>query len=160
MPNLKEGMYSINTFSEGMNMDIHPSLAKNSTYQYAENIRIVTNDDGSTGVACNYDGVETIYDMRIFHVDPDKKTDDGKYTPSKNDERIIHVDSCRQYAVVFTREQVTGSDAHIDRIYLLDFTKDPKNRPVFNEDTCRTALGDLYRNSNKTLLRKNDETGE
>lgn len=160
MPNLKESMYSINTFSEGMNMDIHPSLAKNSTYQYAENIRIVTNDDGSTGVACNYDGVETIYDMRIFHVDPDKKTDDGKYTPSKNDERIIHVDSCRQYAVVFTREQVTGSDAHIDRIYLLDFTKDPKNRPVFNEDTCRTALGDLYRNSNKTLLRKNDETGE
>lgn len=160
MPNLKEGMYSINTFSEGMNMDIHPSLAKNSTYQYAENIRIVTNDDGSTGVACNYDGVETIYDMRIFHVDPDKKTDDGKYTPSKNDERIIHVDSCRQYAVVFTREQVSGSDAHIDRIYLLDFTKDPKNRPVFNEDTCRTALGDLYRNSNKTLLRKNDETGE
>ena len=160
MPNLKEGMYSINTFSEGMNMDVHPSLAKNSTYQYAENIRIVTNDDGSTGVACNYDGVETIYDMRIFHVDPDKKTDDGKYTPSKNDERIIHVDSCRQYAVVFTREQVAGSDAHIDRIYLLDFTKDPKNRPVFNEDTCRTALGDLYRNSNKTLLRKNDETGE
>lgn len=160
MPNLKEGMYSINTFSEGMNMDVHPSLAKNSTYQYAENIRIVTNDDGSTGVACNYDGVETIYDMRIFHVDPDKKTDDGKYTPSKNDERIIHVDSCRQYAVVFTREQVTGSDAHIDRIYLLDFTKDPKNRPVFNEDTCRTALGDLYGNSNKTLLRKNDETGK
>lgn len=160
MPNLKEDMYSINTFSEGMNMDVHPSLVKNSTYQYAENIRIVTNDDGSTGVACNYDGVETIYDMRIFHVDPDKKTDDGKYTPSKNDERIIHVDSCRQYAVVFTREQVTGSDAHIDRIYLLDFTKDPKNRPVFNEDTCRTALGDLYRNSNKTLLRKNDETGE
>lgn len=160
MPNLKEGMYSINTFSEGMNMDVHPSLAKNSTYQYAENIRIVTNDDGSTGVACNYDGVETIYDMRIFHVDPDKKTDDGKYTPSKNDERIIHVDSCRQYAVVFTREKVSGSDAHIDRIYLLDFTKDPKNRPVFNEDTCRTALGDLYRNSNKTLLRKNDETGE
>ena len=53
MPNLKEGMYSINTFSEGMNMDVHPSLAKNSTYQYAENIRIVTNDDGSTGVACN-----------------------------------------------------------------------------------------------------------
>lgn len=160
MPNLKEGMYSINTFSEGMNMDVHPSLAKNSTYQYAENIRIVTNDDGSTGVACNYDGVETIYDMRIFHVDPDKKTDDGKYTPSKNDERIIHVDSCRQYAVVFTRERISGSDAHIDRIYLLDFTKDPKNRPVFNDDTCRTALGDLYRNSNKTLLRKNDKTGK
>lgn len=158
MPNLKEGMYSINTFSEGMNMDIHPSLAKNSTYQYAENIRIVTNDDGSTGVACNYDGVETIYDMRIFHVDPDKKTDDGKYTPSKNDERIIHVDSCRQYAVVFTREKKAGeSNAYIDRIYILDFTKDPNERPIFSD---KTAIDGLYRNSNKDVFIKDKKTGE
>ena len=39
-----------NTFLKGMNCDIDVSVLGTDQYRYAENVRIVTNDGGSTGV--------------------------------------------------------------------------------------------------------------
>lgn len=136
-------------------MDIHPSESKSNTYQYAENIRIITNDDGSTGVACNSDGIETYYDMRIFNIKPNELSinntgSSDSYSSNKNDERIIHIDHCRQYAVVFTRELLSDGVAYMDRIYILDFTKDPSNRPIFDDTTSNEDNG--FYNGNKTFI--------
>jgi hypothetical protein len=40
----------INTFSKGMNMDIDVTMMPEGYYRYAENIRLITNAGGTTGV--------------------------------------------------------------------------------------------------------------
>ena len=39
-----------NTFTEGMNFDTSVSFLKDTEYRYAENVRVVTNEDGTTGI--------------------------------------------------------------------------------------------------------------
>ena len=74
-----------NTFNGGMNMDLDCSLINSQQYIYAENIRLVTNDSGSTGVIQNIEGVNRI-----------------NPTESLNGETIIHTDTIRNWAIVFT----------------------------------------------------------
>jgi hypothetical protein len=40
----------INTFGSGMNMDYDVALTPEGEYRYAENVRIMTNDNGTSGV--------------------------------------------------------------------------------------------------------------
>jgi len=40
----------INTFVGGMNLDADNTIIDKSQYKYAENIRIITDDNGTTGV--------------------------------------------------------------------------------------------------------------
>lgn len=89
-----------NTFVGGMNMDLDYSVIKDNQYQYAENIRIMTNDNGSIGVMQNIEGFL-------------------KINPSKNlsGETIIHVNTIRDLAIVFTK--VNDSDDF--NIYKYDF---------------------------------------
>ena len=47
-----------NTFTGGMNMDSDINYLQNSEYRYAENVRVVTNEDGTTGVLQNIEGVK------------------------------------------------------------------------------------------------------
>lgn len=47
-----------NTFEGGMDMDTDVSYAANNTYRYAQNIRLVTNTDGTNGVLQNIDYVK------------------------------------------------------------------------------------------------------
>ena len=39
-----------NTFVKGMTMDLDYSIIDSSQYNYAENIRVIANDNSSTGV--------------------------------------------------------------------------------------------------------------
>ena len=48
-----ELMSQINTFSKGLNMDIDITMLPEGQYRYAENIRLLTNDDGTTGMLQN-----------------------------------------------------------------------------------------------------------
>jgi hypothetical protein len=41
---------SVNTFIGGMNLDSDISLLKENQYTYAENIRLLANEDSTTGV--------------------------------------------------------------------------------------------------------------
>lgn len=46
-----------NNFTKGMNLDSDISFIENNQYRYAENIRIVTNQDGTSGGLQNIEGV-------------------------------------------------------------------------------------------------------
>lgn len=90
-----------NTFVSGMNMDLDYSVIKDNQYPYSENVRILTHDNGTTGVAQNIEGFL-------------------KVNPSRNlsGETIIHVDTIRDIAIVFTK--VNSSDDF--NIYKYDFS--------------------------------------
>ena len=47
-----------NTFEGGMDMDTDVSYATNNTYRYAQNIRLVTNTNGTNGVLQNIDYIK------------------------------------------------------------------------------------------------------
>ena len=90
-----------NTFNKGMNMDLDYSVMDSQQYSYAENIRIITNDNGSTGVMQNIEGViKTTPTMQI------------------TGETIIHVMTIRDWAIVFTKTK-----DNTNSIYRYDFSK-------------------------------------
>lgn len=84
-----------NTFHKGMNMDLDYSLIDSGQYNYAENIRIVTNDNSSTGVMQNIEGVLKL-----------------NTSISLSNETIVHVNTIRDWAIVFTKK---GSNFNIYR---------------------------------------------
>lgn len=63
-----------NTFIGGMNMDTDVSLIPNNQYRYAENIRVITNDNGTTGAIQNIEGVYK-YGIEIPHDESDDPGD-------------------------------------------------------------------------------------
>jgi hypothetical protein len=52
-----ELLSQVNTFTAGMDMDTDVIYLKDNQYRYAENIRIVTNDNGTHGVLQNIEPV-------------------------------------------------------------------------------------------------------
>lgn len=56
--------YQINTFTGGMDMDTDVNLVSNNTYRYAENIRIITDDSGTTGIIQNIEKIKE-YDQLL-----------------------------------------------------------------------------------------------
>lgn len=79
-----------NTFAGGMNCDVDISILPNSQYRYAENVRVVTNDGGSTGILQNIEGVKK-YNVAIA-----------------SNEVVIGTTTIDKYAVVFTKVVVNG----------------------------------------------------
>lgn len=93
----------INTFGSGMNMDYDVALTPEGEYRYAENVRIMTNDNGTSGVLQNIEGVE-------------------KYLLASDvigkDEEVIGTSSIHNYGIVITAEG-TGADV-INRVYRIE----------------------------------------
>lgn len=91
-----------NTFLQGMNMDTDVSMIPDSQYRYAENVRIMTNDEGTTGVLQNIEGVKKYNATIPFN------------------EVVIGVTTINQIAIVVTRLEngynkvyrVTGFDSN------------------------------------------------
>ena len=50
---MRSNIFQTNSFVGGLNTDTDINLLPSSQYRYAENIRIITNDDGNTGVLQN-----------------------------------------------------------------------------------------------------------
>ena len=90
--------HQVNTYIKGMNMDTAIEYADTSGYRYAENIRIVTDDDGTTGVLQNSDGVEPVQDI---YLDTDST---GRVV-----EKIIHTAVIRNYALIFTEHEASAT---------------------------------------------------
>lgn len=75
----------INTFTGGMNTDTDINLLPNNQYRYGQDVRIVTDDEGTSGVLQSADGAK-------------------KYNYSiKNTERIIGTATINDIAVVVTK---------------------------------------------------------
>ena len=96
---MTKGDVQINTFVGGMNMDADVSVLPDNSYRYAENVRVITNDAGTTGVLQNIEGFQQVTDNTI-----------------KNTEIVLGVASIRDYAVVITR------DGSYNAIYRYDFS--------------------------------------
>lgn len=90
-----------NTFRNGMNMDMDYSILDSSQYIYAENVRVGINNNNATGVLQNIEGfLKTSLSSDFYN------------------ETIIHTDTIRDYAVVFTK--INNSENF--NIYRLDFS--------------------------------------
>lgn len=105
----------VNTFIEGLNMDQDVNSIPNTQYRYAEDIRIVTNDGGTTGV------LQSIENPRRYD------------TIIPKDETIIGTTTINDIAVVITK-----TSDNINKIYrLMGFDS---NMPQIKL-VCKGALG-------------------
>lgn len=85
-----------NVFTEGMNFDSGLSFLKDTEYRYAENVRVVTNENGTTGVLQNIEGVRD-YSTHI----PDGET-------------IIGTSTIKDIGVVITKD-----NNNINKVYTI-----------------------------------------
>lgn len=85
-----------NIFTEGMNLDSGLSFLKETEYRYAENVRVVTNEDGTTGVLQNIEGVRD-YSTHI----PDEET-------------IIGTSTIKDIGIVITKD-----NNNINKVYTI-----------------------------------------
>lgn len=88
-----------NTFIKGLNLDIDISAISNEQYRYAENVRVLTDDNGTSGVLQNINDINNI--------------------PSNieipSDEKIMAVTVINQYAAI-----ITVDSSNTTRIYKLE----------------------------------------
>lgn len=126
----------LNTFNGGMNMDFDPNVIPADKYCYAENVRIVANDEGSAGAITNSDGIEDIFqiDFTKFPYVINNDSDIACsliYDVSK--ETIIHRDKIRNFGLIFTENKPLSpydkNNGTLNRIFRIDFTKDPFTEP-------------------------------
>lgn len=105
-----------NTFQKGMNCDLDYSVIDSGQYQWAENIRIIANDNSSTGVMQNIEGVRKL-----------------NPTLTLNGETIVHTNTIRDWAIVFTKK---GSNFNI---YRYDFGAS-ETEPIVTTVASNVAL--------------------
>lgn len=112
-----------NTFIGGMNTDTDVTMIGDNQYRYAENVRVITNDAGTTGVLQNIEGVKSY----------------TSYIPT--DETILGTSTINNIGIVITR--LTSG---INKVYRI--TKFDTNTPLI-ETILR---GDLKLCQDVTLI--------
>ena len=80
--------FQTNTFTGGMDMDTDISMLPNNKYRYAENLRLVTNADGTTGVIQKANGITSKLNSYL----------------TSNNEIILGTDTTGKYGVIITRD--------------------------------------------------------
>ena len=58
----------INTFTGGMNTDTDINLLPNNQYRYGQDVRIVTDDEGTSGVLQSVDGAKKYNYLSLIHI--------------------------------------------------------------------------------------------
>ena len=109
--------FQTNSFASGMNMDVDVNLIKDNQYRYAENVRIITNDNGTTGALQGIEGVRKY---------------NGNIT---NDEVVIGATTIDKMAIIFTKVIVNGNYSH-NKVYRVEGFDDstPKQTVVLQGD--------------------------
>lgn len=77
----------INAFIRGMNLDSDISILGNESYRYAENVRLITNEDGTTGVLQDIEGMEKLLTDNLGNV-----------------AKILAVTTIRNYTIVILKD--------------------------------------------------------
>lgn len=104
----------INTFTNGMNLDTDLTIIPTDQYRYAENIRLLTDDSGTTGILQNIDYVKQ-YTGQI----PEDEIVLGTATTRLYDEITKGTIEC---GIVFTKktiETVDGETYTLNKLYKL-----------------------------------------
>ena len=109
--------FQTNSFTSGMNMDVDVNLIKDNQYRYAENVRIITNDNGTTGALQGIEGVRKY---------------NGNIT---NDEVVIGATTIDKMAIIFTKVIVNGNYSH-KKVYRVEGFDDstPKQTVILQGD--------------------------
>ena len=109
--------FQTNSFTSGMNMDVDVNLIKDNQYRYAENVRIITNDNGTTGALQGIEGVRKY---------------NGNIT---NDEVVIGATTIDKMAIIFTKVIVNGNYSH-NKVYRVEGFDDstPKQTVILQGD--------------------------
>ena len=94
-----KGNVQINTFIGGMNTDADVAVLPSNQYAWAENVRVVTNDAGTTGVLQNIEGFQEITQSALSAT-----------------ETVLAATSIRDYGIVITWDGTANS------IYRFDFS--------------------------------------
>lgn len=94
-----KGNVQINTFIGGMNTDSDVAVLPSNQYTWAENVRVVTNDAGTTGVLQNIEGFQEITQSALSAT-----------------ENVLAATSIRDYGIVITWDGTANS------IYRFDFS--------------------------------------
>ena len=100
-------IYQTNAFIKGMNMDVDISMLPSDQYRYAENVRLLSNDGGTTGVL---QGVENIEKLATSYFGAN--------------EIIIGTATIREYGIVITKDY-TDSTCY-NRFWRFDFSQNIK----------------------------------
>lgn len=116
-----------NTFVGGMNFDSDISIIPNDQYRYAENVRIITDKEGTSGVLQNIQDVRMIEGGDFLSVD----------------EIILSAITIDKYGVV-----ITVDDNDINRIYRVDNYNNP---PLKSTIVLRGKL-DIHKDSNIKIV--------
>lgn len=95
---MKANSVQVNNFQQGMNMDTDVSMLTSQQYRYAENVRILTNDKGTSGTLQTIEGVKS-YNLLI---------DDN--------ETILATTTVDKYGIVLTKINNTA----INKLYRID----------------------------------------
>lgn len=96
-----QSTFQTNSFVQGMNTDVDVNLIKDNQYRYAENVRLITNDNGTTGALQGVEGV---------------KKYNGKVA---DNEIIIGVTTIDKVAVVFTKVIASGNYSY-NKVYRVE----------------------------------------
>ena len=120
---------AINTFSEGMNMDLDVGSIKQSQYRYAENVRITNSDNSAFGALSPIEN-----DQLIPYV-----TFNGEY--------IVASESIRNYVAVFTEEGI------IYRLKYEDGILKGKSQIFHNTAGFKRTLSTVARYDNENSIR-------
>ena len=109
--------FQTNSFTSGMNMDVDVNLIKDNQYRYAENVRIIANDNGTTGALQGIEGVRKY---------------NGNIT---NDEVVIGATTIDKMAIIFTKVIVNGNYSH-NKVYRVEGFDDstPKQTVILQGD--------------------------
>lgn len=92
----------INTFGSGMNLDYDVSIIPEGEYRYAENVRIMTNDSGTSGVLQSIEGAAQYKWENAI---------------SENED-IIGTSTIHKYGVIITAEG--SGESTINRVYRIE----------------------------------------
>ena len=132
----------VNTFLKGMNTDLSDSLLDSSQYRYAENLRLVTNTDSNSGELRLIDGTSVRYEFT---------------------DRIIYLNSIREYVVVITKNDTNNTwSVHVSNNKGSDFTTifGPCTEALWNENEEPAICGILrWESDNNIKLYITDDTG-
>lgn len=101
---MQSNIFQTNTFNKGMNLDTDITFLGADQYRYAENVRVVTNDNGTTGVLQNIQSALEV----------------GANDKFQDNEQILYSTTIKQYIVI-----LTVNSEGINTIYRIDNYDNP-----------------------------------
>lgn len=129
---MQSNIFQTNTFIKGMNLDTDITMLEPSQYRYAENVRVVTDDAGTTGILQNIQSVGPIATNGYF----------------QNDDTVLFCTTIKDYIVALTVDS-----QGINTIYRIDNYNNP---PLEFHIVVRGDLG--YTTEDKVKIVANYET--